>query len=169
MGLDDCQRRDGLKFLFLRKVLKSAKESFDDLRRKVFRYTPHEYKTQAGLLLFPNNSRIVLGHYRNESDIDAYLGIEYDGVGIEEATQLTEKKLTDIRTCVRTSRDDWRPRTYYTTNPGGIGHRWFKRNIITPARLGQETDTRFIFAVSKSTPEELKGKVASTSAARHPP
>jgi hypothetical protein len=149
IGLDDCQRRDGLKYLFLRKVLKSAKESFDDLRRRIFRYTPHEYKTQAGLLLFPNQSRIVLGHYRNESDIDAYLGIEYDGVGIEEATQLTEKKITDIRTCVRTSRSDWRPRTYYTTNPGGIGHAWFKRRIINPARLNQEVDTRFIFATYK--------------------
>ena len=149
MGLDDCQRRDGLKFLFLRKVLKSAKESFDDLRRRVFRYTPHEYKVQSGLLIFPNQSRIVLGHYRNESDIDAYLGIEYDGVGIEEATQLAEKKITDIRTCVRTSRDDWRPRSYFTTNPGGVGHAWFKRRIITPARLKCETDTRFVFATSK--------------------
>jgi phage terminase large subunit len=149
IGLDDCQRRDGLKFLFLRKVLKSAKESFDDLRRRIFRFTPHEYKTQSGLLLFPNGSRIVLGHYRTEQDIDNYLGIEYDGVGIEEATQLAEKKITDIRTCVRTSRDDWRPRSYFTTNPGGVGHAHFKKTFILPARAGAETDTRFVFATHR--------------------
>lgn len=144
VGLDDCQRFDGLKFLYLRKVLKAAKESFDDLRRRVLMGVPHDYRRQEGVVRFKNDSRIILGHYQNEKDIDAYLGLEYDGVAIEEATQLSHDKVKDIRTCVRTSKLGWRPREYYTTNPGGIGHQWFKQEFIDPFRQDRETVTRFI-------------------------
>lgn len=145
--IDDCQRAPGLKFLFLRKVLKSARESFDDLRRKVLMGVEHDYRRNEGLLILPkNDSRVVLGHYQNEKDIDAYLGLEYDGVAVEEATQLSETKITDIASCVRTSKNNWRPREYYTTNPGGIGHAWFKRDFIEPARTNTEGMTRFIFS-----------------------
>lgn len=148
--IDDCQRMRGLKFLFLRKVLKAARESFDDLRRKVLMGVEHDYRRNEGLLILPkNDSRVVLGHYQNERDIDAYLGLEYDGVAIEEATQLSEDKTRDIASCVRTSKPGWRPREYYTTNPGGIGHATFKRDFIEPARKGTETITRFIFSTSR--------------------
>lgn len=150
MVIDDCQRMRGLKFLFLRKVLKSARESFDDLRRKVLMGVPHEYNRAEGMFLLPqNDSRVVLGHYKTESDIDGYLGIEYDGVAIEEATQLSDTKIRDIGSCVRTSKPGWRPREYYTTNPGGIGHAAFKHDFIEPARREAETTTRFIFSDSR--------------------
>src|SRR5262245_12933666 len=51
MVIDDCQRMRGLKFLFLRKVLKAARESFDDLRRKVLMGVEHEYSRSEGLLI----------------------------------------------------------------------------------------------------------------------
>lgn len=149
VGIDDCQRHPGLKFLYLRKVLKAAKESFDDLRRKVLMGVPHDYRRQEGILKFHNGSRIILGHYQNERDIDAYLGLEYDGAAIEEGTQLSHAKVKDIRTCVRTSKIGWRPREYYTTNPGGIGHVWFKREFIEPAREDCETTSRFIFTTHR--------------------
>ena len=38
--LDDMQRFDGLKGLYLRKIKGRALESMDDLRRKVLQYTP---------------------------------------------------------------------------------------------------------------------------------
>ena len=148
VGCDDCQRVPELKFLYLRKVGKSGKEAIQDLRREVFPATPHEYKTQDNLILFPNGSRIVLGHFRAEKDIDNYLGIQYDGALIEEATQLSARKIKDISTCVRTSKPTelWRPRKYFTTNPGNIGHAWFKSKFIEPMRKGSETKTRFIQA-----------------------
>jgi phage terminase large subunit len=144
ISLDDCQRRDGLKFLFLRKVAKSARESIADLRRKVLPRCPHEYKEQSGTIKFKNDSHIILGHFNYEKDIDQYLGLEYDGIAIEEATQLSEAKRKDILTCLRTSRTDWRVRDYNTTNPGGVGHNWFKRVFIEPYRKNRQTNTRFI-------------------------
>ena len=142
--VDDCLRFAGLKVLFLRKVGKSARESFEDLRRTVLRNVPHDYNRNEGLVTFSNDSRVILGHFNRESDIDAYLGIEYDVIVVEEATTLGSAKIKDIRTCNRTSKAGWRPRMYYTTNPGGVSHQYFKQRFVDPHRAGRETDTRFI-------------------------
>ena len=144
VALDDCQRVPGLKMLFLRKVLKAAKESFEDVRRKILGTTPHEHQKQAGIIEFENGSRIVLGHFKHESDIDNYLGIEYDGAAVEEFTQLGKVKVEMLRGSIRTARSDWRPRLYATTNPGGIGHQYFRSTFVLPWREGRETDTCFL-------------------------
>ena len=146
IGADDCQRVAGLKCLLLRKVGKANLEHFDDLRRQLFRRLPHEFASFRGVLTFENGSRIIAGHFQQEKDIDAYLGLEYDVIGIEESTMLTARKYTDIATCCRTSKPNWRPRIYCTTNPGGVGHTWFKKKFVEPADAGRENDTRFISA-----------------------
>lgn len=142
-ALDDCQRVSGLKVLYLRKIQKNAKEQFEDLRRSVLRGTPHSFTNSV--LHFPNGSRLFLGHFKNESDIDQYLGIEYDLIVIEEATTLSLVKYRALRDSNRTSKQGFRPRIYSTTNPGGVGHGWFKSTFIVPARQMKEDDTRFIF------------------------
>jgi phage terminase large subunit len=166
IALDDCQRRDGLKFLFLRKVAKSAKESISDLRRKILFACEHNYKLQSGTIEFPNLSQILLGHFNYENDIDQYLGLEYDGIAVEEATQLTKQKRDDILTCLRTSRTDWRVRDYNTTNPGGVGHIWFKQTFIEPFRKGKEINTRFIPSTvydNKMVDSDYRGKLENLS------
>jgi phage terminase large subunit len=105
---------------------------------------PHKYNRNEGILTFRNDSRIVLGHFQKESDIDAYLGIEYDVILVEEATTLTSRKYRDVSTCCRTSKAGWRPRIYSTTNPGNTGHQWYKARFLEPFRRGEETTTRFV-------------------------
>src|SRR6516165_4714587 len=144
MGADDCQRVEGLKCLLLRKVGKANLEHFEDLRRKLFNRLPHEFSAFRGILTFANGSRIIAGHFQNEKDIDAYLGLEYDVIGIEEATTLTSRKYQDITTCCRSSKPGWRPRIYSTTNPGGVGHAWYRSKFVLPMTERRETETRFI-------------------------
>src|SRR6516162_4543489 len=144
MGADDCQRVPGLKCLLLRKVGKANMEHFEDLRRRLFLYLKHDFSAYRGILTFKNGSRIIAGHFQAEKDIDAYLGLEYDVIGIEEATTLTSRKHQDISTCCRTSKPNWRPRIYSTTNPGGIGHAWYRTKFVLPFLQGRETDTRFV-------------------------
>ncbi len=168
VGLDDCQRVPNLKWLFLRKIMKTAAEALDDLEREVFRYTTHTF-TEAGVE-FPNGSRILVGGYKDERDIDKYLGLEYDGVVIEEATQFSEERKDRIYGSVRTSKPNWRPRKYLTTNADGIGLAWFKRTFVTPARERRETITRFFEVSYAGNPflnpeyvrwlEGLKGQLA---------
>ena len=144
MACDDCRRVPYLKCLLLRKVGKSLREAVDDQRRIVLRGYQHTYNRGNGVIQFHNGSRIVLGHYKDEKEVDNYLGLEYDVIGIEEATTLTLAKVRIIRSCNRTNKRNWRPRMYYTTNPGGIGHTWFKSYFIDPFRTGTERYTRFI-------------------------
>ncbi len=148
MGADDCQRVPGLKCLLLRKVGKSNLENFEDLRRRLFNKLSHDFAASRGTLIFANGSRIISGHFQNEKDIDAYLGLEYDIIGIEEATTLTSRKHQDITTCCRSSKVQpdgrpWRPRMYSTTNPGGVGHAWYREKFIVPHERGEERDSRF--------------------------
>ncbi|MEO6809724.1 MAG: phage terminase large subunit [Isosphaeraceae bacterium] len=150
LATDDCLRYPGLKVLLLRKVGKANRENFEDLRIKVLPGVSTSYLKSEGKLVYNdardagNPSYIKVGHFQNPSDIDAYLGLEYDAIIVEEATTLTSSKVKDVLTCLRTSKPGWRPRAYFTTNPGNVGHAWFKARFITPWRAGKETDTRFI-------------------------
>lgn len=150
VGIDDCQRVAGLKALFLRKVMKSAGESLDDLTRKVFAGIPH-HSTQEGVT-FPNGSRILVGGYKDANDIDKYLGLEYDIICIEEATQLIEDKKEKIRGSLRTTKPNWRARLYLTTNADGPGLLWFKRTYVIPQREGTQKWTRFFQLSYKDNP-----------------
>ena len=145
MALDDCYRVQGLKCLYLRKIGKQAKEQFEDLRLRVLAGVPHEYKRQEGVLILTDvKSRILLGHFKDEKDIDAYLGLEYDLIVIEETTTLSLSKYKALRDSNRTSKSNWRPRIYNSTNPGNIGHSWYKQKFIIPFQKQSESFTRFI-------------------------
>jgi hypothetical protein len=146
MGADDCQRLPGLKCLLLRKVGKANAEHFEELQRRLFVGLRREFSAYKGLLKFGNGSQIQAGHYQAEKDIDNYLGLEYDVIGIEEATTLSARKHQDISTCSRTSKANWRPRIYSTSNPGGIGHGWYRAKFVLPFQQGKEAESRFIRA-----------------------
>ena len=142
--LDDCQKYPGLKVLFLRHLRKAASESFDDLSIKILRYCAHNKVSDR--ITFPNGSRVLIGGYKDEDDIDNYLGIEYDIIVIEECSQLTQNKLEKINGSLRTSRaDGFRVRQYWSFNPGGVGYSYIKHRVVEPWRMGKERDTRFFF------------------------
>ena len=127
-------------------TLRTAPTTADvqEARQRLFGKLRHEFSAYRGVLAFANGSRIIAGHFQAEKDIDAYLGLEYDVIGIEEATTLSSRKHQDISTCCRTSKPNWRPRIYSTTNPGGIGHAWYRARFVLPFLKGAETDTRFV-------------------------
>lgn len=150
-ALDDCQRIPNLKGLFLRQTGIAAQESFDDLVDKVVRGRV-QYKKTGSVLSFPNNSRILLGGFQYEKDIDKYIGIEYDFIIVEELNQITEDKYTKLRGSLRTSKPNWRPRMYTSFNPGGIGHQFVKQRYILPHMKGNQKETRFIPSTYKDNP-----------------
>lgn len=151
VALDDCQRVDGLKCLFLRQTGLSAQESFDDLINKTVRGRTEYYKTKTSLR-FPNGSRVILGGFESDSDIDKYIGIEYDVIIVEELTQLTQEKYDKLRGSLRTSKPNWRPRMYTSFNPGGVGHVWVRERYVLPWRAGKQAATRFIPSTYRSNP-----------------
>src|SRR5437870_11134340 len=142
MGLEGWVRLRGVKCRVVRKVGEADVEHFEELRRRLFEKLADVFAAFRGILTFANGSRIIAGHFQNERDIDAYLGLEYDVIGVEEATTLTSRKYSVISTCCRTSRPNWRPRMYSTTNPGGIGHAWYRARFVLPFQSRKEAETR---------------------------
>lgn len=151
VALDDCQRMPGLKVLFLRQTGIAAKESFEDLIDKTIRGRT-DYRYVNNTLKFPNRSRVLLGGFHTEKDIDKYVGIEYDLIVIEELNQLTEEKYIKLRGSLRTSKPDWRPRIYASFNPGGVGHGFVKKTFVDPHREGIQHDSRFVPSTYKENP-----------------
>jgi hypothetical protein len=143
---DDCQRQPGLKVLVLRKVGRSNREQVQDFRKKLLGRLPHKYREQASTIGFENDSMVVLGNFKDERDIDKYLGLEYDLIHIVESNQLTLTKKMNILSCLRTNKAEWRPRCYEDTNPGGIGHFHNKQIFVEPWREKREVETRYVHA-----------------------
>lgn len=102
-ALDDCQRVANLKILFIRQTGVAAQESFDDLVLKVL-YGRIAYKKTSNVLKLGDGCRILMGGFKDENDIDKYIGIEYDIIIVEEINQLTEEKYTKLRGSLRTSK-----------------------------------------------------------------
>jgi len=151
VGIDDCQRVPRLKALFLRQTGMAAKESFEDLIDKALRGRI-EYEYASNTLRFKNGSKILLGGFRDERDLDKYIGIEYDIIIIEELNQLSEERVLKLKGSLRTSKPNWRPRMYTSFNPGGKGHGWVKQKYILPHREALESTTRFYPSTYRSNP-----------------
>ncbi len=88
------------------------------------------WKESEKAFLYPNGSRLQLGYCACDSDKLQYQVAEYDFIIFEEATNFEESWITFIATALRTTRADFRPRIYYTCNPGGVSHAYFKRLFI---------------------------------------
>ncbi len=108
-----------------------------------------QYKDSEKTFFFPNGSFIQLGYCDHEKDVYQYQGQEYDVIGYEEATQFTEFIKDFIATSNRTTRTDFSPRIYYTANPGGAGHAWFKRLFIDRVYQNSEKAEDYVFIPAK--------------------
>lgn len=104
-----------------------------------------KYKADERAFIFPNGSRLKLGYCDHEKDIYQYQGQEYDVIGIEEATHFTWAMVQFLMTCNRNTRTDFKPRMYFTGNPGNVGHKWFKRIFVDKKYLPDETEEEYEF------------------------
>lgn len=87
------------------------------------------YNKTDKMFTFPNGSTIKFGYCNNDKDLMQYQGAEYDIVFLDEATQLQEMWIKKITACVR-GVNNFPKRIYYTCNPGGVSHGYFKRLFI---------------------------------------
>ncbi len=134
----------GLKLLLLRKTLPELRENhllpmlsqLNGIAR---------YKRDERAFIFPNGSRIRLGYCDTENDIYQYQGQEYDVIGVEECTHFTFSQIQFLTTCNRTTREDFKPRMYFTGNPGGVGHNWFKRLFVKGRYEENEDPEDYVF------------------------
>ena len=87
------------------------------------------YNKTEKVFTFANGSTIKFGYCNNDKDLEQYQGAEYDVIFLDEATQLQEMWIKKISACVR-GVNVFPKRIYYTCNPGGASHGYFKRLFI---------------------------------------
>ena len=99
---------------------------------------------------FPNGSKISFGYCNTDGDVDRYQGAEYDVIFLDEAGQLKEEWIRKINLCVR-GVNRFPKRTYYTLNPGGPSHGYFKRLFIDRHFEKEEKPENYHFIQAKVT------------------
>lgn len=133
-----------LKLLLLRKTLPELRENhlvpLLTMLNGIAKYNQNERA-----FIFPNGARIRLGYCDHEKDIYQYQGQEYDVIGVEECTHFTYEQIQFLMTCNRSTRSDFKPRMYFTGNPGGVGHNWFKRLFVKGEFTAQENPDDYVF------------------------
>ena len=124
-----CLRWPGIRVLILRKTYRELINNHIEplltlLPASLARYN----KTEKGFR-FAGGSTIWFGYCSSDTDLDQYQGAEYDVVFFDEATQFKEDWIRKINLAVRQP-NGLPKRSYYTCNPGGVGHGYIKRLFI---------------------------------------
>ena len=119
---------DGIKILIVRRTFPELVNNHINQLREELHGVARYNKTEK-VFTFPNGSTIKFGYCNNDKDLDQYQGAEYDVIFLDEATQLQEMWIKKITACVR-GVNEFPKRIYYTCNPGGASHGYFKRLFI---------------------------------------
>lgn len=127
-----CLRYAGIQVLFMRRTYPELKENHLLPAMRELNGIA-QYKGTDKAFLFPNGSRLKFGYCQYDKDLLQYQGQAYDVIFLEECTQFPENVFTTMTESNRSSglmQEAFRPRMYFTCNPGGVGHAWFKRLFI---------------------------------------
>jgi hypothetical protein len=136
-GKTDCLIIEATRFvhntnyraLLIRRTFPQLQEIIDRCREYyptlggVYRATEHRW-------YFPSGSFIRLGHMQHETDKYDYQGHEYQYIGFDEATQFSGDQYLYLFSRCRSTDQDIPARIRSATNPGGIGHRFFKERFV---------------------------------------
>ena len=133
----------GIKILIVRQTYEELQENhinylINDL------YGIATYKENKKKFVFQNGSTIKFGYCRTDKDLGQYQGAEFDVIFIDEACLLSEYQVKAITACMRGT-NNFPKRTYYTLNPGGQSHGYFKRLFIDRKFQGKEKPENYEF------------------------
>lgn len=123
-----CMKYPGIKILILRRTYPElVNNHINTLVEELHGFA--KYNKTEKLFRFPNGSTIKFGYCNADRDLGQYQGAEYDVIFLDEATQLQEEWIKKITACLR-GVNAFPKRIYYTCNPGGASHSYFKRLFI---------------------------------------
>lgn len=107
--MDRCQK-------WLAQPIEDKKVKFDKINKK---------------FTFPSGATLSFGYLSNDNDLNTYQGAELQFIGIDEATQLTEKQIRYLHSRLRKTKDNPIPlRIRYTGNPGGLSNDYFRDTFV---------------------------------------
>lgn len=158
-----AMRYPGIKILIVRRTYKELINNHVNYLVPELKGIAKYNKTEK-LFAFLNGSTINFGYCASDGDVLQYQGAEYDVIFLDEATQLQEMWIKKISACLR-GVNGFPKRLYYTCNPGGASHSYFKRLFIDKKYEDGEDPSEYSFiqalatdniALMKSQPDYLK-------------
>lgn len=137
----------GIKILIVRKTLPELRNNhINPMRAELNGIAKFTQATRT--MSFKNGSTIYFSYCANDADTLQYQGAEYDVAFIDEAAQLKQEWLEAINTAVR-GVNGFPKRTYYTLNPGGPSHDYFKRLFVRGQCIKNENPADYTFIQAK--------------------
>lgn len=139
----------GIKCLIVRKTHQELiNNHVNPLRQELHGIA--RYNKQEKCFFFPNGSTIKFGYCACDGDLEQYQGAEYDVIFLDEATNLRQEWVEKITACLR-GVNSFPKRIYYTFNPGGVSHGYFKRLFIDRRFEAGEDPEEYVFIQSLVT------------------
>lgn len=123
-----CLRYPGIRILIVRRTYPELTVNHIEPLRKLLGAVA-KYDGTEKIFHFSGGSTLRFGYCSREQDLLRYQGAEFDVIFIDEATQLQEMWLKTLNACVR-GVNGFPKRVYYTCNPGGVSHGYFKRLFV---------------------------------------
>jgi hypothetical protein len=90
----------------------------------------YKYNQQQHIMTLKNGSIIEFCYAESDNDVTRYQSREWDWLGVDELTHLTEFQVTYLLSRVRTVKPI-NTKFFAATNPGGPGHNFVKERWIT--------------------------------------
>lgn len=123
-----CLFWPGIKVLIMRRTFPELVQNHINPLMLMLAGVAH-WSDKKKTFTFPNGSTIQFGYCQYDRDLGQYQGAEFDIIFIDEACLLSEYQIKEITACNR-GVNNFPKRTYYTLNPGGQSHGYFKRLFI---------------------------------------
>ena len=158
-----CLKWAGIKALIVRRTYAELQNNHINVLIPLL-YGIAKYNRSDKMFTFPNGSTIKFGYCATDADLGQYQGSEYDVIFIDEACLLSEYQIQQITACNR-GVNNFPKRIYYTLNPGGQSHGYFKRLFVDRKFNGDEDPNDYSFiqslvtdnkALMESQPEYIK-------------
>lgn len=119
----------GIKQLILRRTFPELERSLIRTMLEIYPKQLYSYNTSKHVLTFQNGSLTDFGFCDNENDVYKYQSSEYDVIRLDECTHFTGTMYEYLRTRIRGA-NDFPKQTKCSTNPGNVGHQYFKNRFI---------------------------------------
>lgn len=148
--------KPGYKAVFFRRTYPELENSAIDRAFQIYPQHGGEPKDKGRKWQFKTKgtySQIIFSHLEHDSDVHKYQSTQFDVIALDEATSFTEYQYTYMRSRIRGTDPDIQRYYLLATNPGNIGHTWFKSRFID----GKEPFKKYGFKIQGE--EEIQGDV----------
>ena len=139
-----CLRYPGIRVLIVRRTMPELRANHINVLKGEIPTSIARYNQQERTFFWSNGSTVKFDYCDNDNDLMHFQGCEYDVIFLDEATNLLQEWIEKIVVCCR-GVNNFPKRIYYTFNPGGPSHGYFKRLFIDRNFQGSERPEDYVF------------------------